>query len=77
MRLRRWMVEKRWAITMVLRPAIRLARPCWHQTLILRVQSTRRLIQQQQRRIAQDRTRDGDALALPAGQSRPALADSV
>ena len=37
------------------------------------VDSGCRLIQQQDRRILQDRPRDGDALPLPAGEHRPAL----
>ena len=45
------------------------------QGLALGVERGGRLVEQQQRRVAQDRARDGDALALAAGQRDPALAD--
>ena len=45
------------------------------QVFGLRIQRGGGLIQQQDRRIAQQRAGDGDALALPARQTRPALSD--
>ena len=40
-----------------------------HQRFAFGIQRRGRLIEQQQRRVAQDRARDGDALALAAGQA--------
>ncbi len=37
-----------------------------HRALALRIEGGRRLVQQQDRRVAQDGTGDGDALALAA-----------
>ena len=45
------------------------------QSFVLGVERACRLVEQKQRRVAQDRARDGDALALSAGQRRAALAD--
>ena len=39
-----------------------------HKRFAFGIERGSRLVQQQQRRIAQDRARDGDALALAAGQ---------
>ena len=44
------------------------------QPLALRIERAGRLVEQQQRRVAQDGPRDGDALALPAGQPDALLA---
>ncbi len=46
-----------------------------HQRLAFRIERGCRLVEQQERRVAQDRARDGDALALTAGQRHAALAD--
>ena len=46
-----------------------------HQRLALGVERRGRLVEQQERRVAQDRARDRDALALAAGQRHAALAD--
>jgi len=46
-----------------------------HQRFALGIQRRRRLIEQQQRRLAQDGARDGDALALAARQHDAAFAD--
>ena len=43
--------------------------------LVLRIDRGQRLVQHQDRRVAQQRAGDGDALALAAGQARAALAD--
>ena len=46
-----------------------------HQPLALGVERARRLVEQQDRRVAQDRARDRDALPLSARESRAALAE--
>ena len=46
-----------------------------HQRLAFGIERGGGLVEQQQRRAAQDRARDGDALALAAGQRHAALAD--
>ena len=43
--------------------------------LVLRIDRRQRLVQQQDRRVAQQRAGDGDALALAAGEADAALAD--
>jgi hypothetical protein len=45
-----------------------------HLLLVDRVQRTRRLVEQQDRGLADDRARDGEALLLPARQLHPLLA---
>ena len=61
------------AITVV-RPA-RDARPRRARRLGLPVEGSGRLVQQQQRRVAQESARERDALALPGRQSHAALAE--
>ena len=46
-----------------------------HQRLALGIERGGRLVEQEQRRVAQDRARDRDALALAAGERDAALAD--
>ncbi len=46
-----------------------------HQGLALRIERRGGLVEQQQRRVAQDSARDRDALALAAGQRDAALAE--
>ena len=46
-----------------------------HQSLALGIERAGRFVEQQDRRIAQDGARDGDALALAAGKPRAALAE--
>ena len=46
-----------------------------HEQLALRVERARRLVEQQDRRILENRARDRDALPLPARQPRAALAE--
>jgi hypothetical protein len=41
-----------------------------HQPLAFRIERARGFVQEQDRRVAQDRARDGDALALPTRESR-------
>src|SRR5688572_31289374 len=45
-----------------------------YQSLALRIERARRLVEQQDRRVAQDRTRDRDPLTLTPGEPRAALA---
>ncbi len=44
-----------------------------HLRLMLRVEGRRRLVKQEDRRILEDRARDGEPLPLPAGQSHATL----
>jgi hypothetical protein len=67
-------VASRCAITSVVRPASAAQRRL-HQRLALGIERGGRLVEQQQRRVAQDRARDRDALALAARQRDAALAD--
>jgi hypothetical protein len=46
-----------------------------HQPLAFGVERAGRLVEQQDRRVAQQRAGDRDALALPAREPRPALAE--
>ena len=46
-----------------------------HGALAFGVERRGRFVEQQQRRILEDRARDGEPLALAAGQAQPALAD--
>ena len=46
-----------------------------HQRLAFGIERGGRLVEQQERRVAQDRARNGDALALAAGQRDAAFAD--
>ena len=75
MRSARSIVVRRCAITSVVRPASELRQRGLHQVLGFGVERGGRLVEDQDRRVLQDRARDGDALALPAGEQRAALAD--
>src|SRR3546814_11879772 len=48
---------------------------CLHQPLAPGVERRGRLVEQQDRRITQQRARDRDPLALPARQPRPAFTE--
>ena len=75
MRSARVTVARRWAMTSVVRPCmIAIERPL-HQSLALRIERARRLVEQQDRRVAQHGARNGDALALAGGQRHAALAE--
>ena len=65
----------RCAITMVVRGLHQSFQRLLHQRLALGVERGGRLVEQQQRRLAQDRARNRDALALAAGKRDAALAD--
>ena len=68
-------VDSRCAMTNVVRPSISRSRPCMIERLGLGVERRRRLVQDQDRRVAQDGARDGDALLLALGQRHAPLAD--
>ena len=55
-------------------PAHHVAERFLHQPLALRVERAGRLVEQEDRRIAQDRASDRESLLLPAGQARAVLA---
>ena len=69
------MVDRRCAITSVVRSGIRWFERVLHQPLGFVVERGRGLVEDQDRRVLQHRARDRDALALAAGQQRAVLAD--
>ena len=62
-------------MTSVVRPSISRASAVLHQRFALGIERGGRLVEQEQRRLAQNGARDGDALALAARQRDAALAD--
>ncbi len=68
------MVDRRCATTNVVRPCISVLEGRLHLPLGFVVERGGCLVQQQDRRVLEKGTRDGDALALPAGQLGAALA---
>ena len=71
-----WRIVARWcAMTMDVLPFIRRVQGLDHGLLGRGVQPGGRLVQNQNGRVADDRPRDGDALALTAGERHAALAD--
>ena len=75
MRSARFTVARRWAMTSVVRPARQPLQRLLHRALALGVERAGRLVEQQDRRVAQDRAGDREALALAAGEHHAALAD--
>ena len=67
-------VDRRWAIMKVVRPAIRRSSASRITASVLRVDRGGRLVEDQDRRVLEERARDADALPLAAGQLRAALA---
>ena len=67
-------VERRWAITKVVRPAI-TSRSAVLISARCRVDRGRRVVEHQDARVGEQRTGDRDALALTAGEGEPAFAD--
>ena len=59
----------------VVLPAHELLKRVEDQRLRRRIQSRRRLVEDQDRGVADDRPRDGDSLLLAAGQRDASLAD--
>ncbi len=68
-------VARRCAMTSVVRPSISVLQRLLHGALALRVERAGGLVEQQDRRVLQQRARDRDALLLAAGQARAALAE--
>ena len=68
-------VESRCAITITVRCSIRFCSARLHQHLRFRVQMRRGFVQNQDRRVLQQRPRDRQPLPLAAAQFLPALAD--
>ena len=66
MRSARFTVASRCAMTSVVRPARQPLHRLLHRALALGVERARRLVEQQDRRVAQDRPRDRQPLALAA-----------
>ena len=62
-------------MTNVVRPLAQRAQAVLDQRLALAVEARRRLVEDQDSRVGEDRARDGDALPLSAGQLHAALAD--
>ena len=57
------------------RPAIRRSSAQLHDALALGVERARRLVEQQDRPVGEDRARDREALPLPAREPHAALAE--
>ena len=68
-------VDRRWAITSVVRPCISVSSACWTEALGLVVERRGRFVEHQDRRVLEQRAGDGDALALAAGEALAELAD--
>ena len=64
------MVDSRWAMTKVVRPAIRRSQRLEQQRLGARVQRGGRLVEDQDRRVLEEGAGDGQPLPLAAGQRR-------
>ena len=68
-------VERRWAMTIVVRPSASRRERLLDRALRLHVERARGLVEHEHGRVAQDRPGDRDALLLPAGEAEAALAD--
>ena len=68
-------VDSRWAMTIVVRPLQSSAMRLLHVALGFGIERRGRLVEQDDRRILDQRARDGDALALAAGELQAVLAD--
>ena len=75
MRVARCTVASRWAMTRVVRLGGQAGQRFLHGQLAFRVERAGRLVEQQDRRIAQQRAGERDALALTAGERHAALAE--
>ena len=74
-RLARAIVEMRWAMTMVVRWVEQAAQCFVDPRFDVDVDGARRVVENQDRRVEQQRARDGDALTLTARERVAALAD--
>ena len=68
-------VDRRWAMTIAVRPASRRRRPSSMRALGVQVDVRRRLVEDQDARVGDERAREGDELALAGGELDAALAD--
>ena len=68
-------VDRRWAMTIAVRPGERCLERRLHVRLVLVVEVARRLVEDHDRRVLQQQARDREPLLLAAGQAVPALAD--
>ena len=68
-------VAGRWAMMIVVRPVHHLAERGADLVLLGRVDRRRRVVEDQHPRVGEHRAGDRDALALPAGEREPVLAD--
>ena len=71
----RRIVDRRWAIAIVVRPAISRSSAAWISRSLTGVEGRRRLVEDQDPRILQQDPRDRDPLLLAARQLVAALAD--
>ena len=71
----RRIVERRWAITNVVRPFMSQREPLLDERLRLGVEARGGLVEDQDPRVGEDRPRDRDALALAPREPHAALAD--
>ena len=69
-------VDSRWAMTNVVRPAITSRSAVLDLLLGRGVDGRRRVVEHEDPRVGQQRARDRQPLALAAGQRQPALADA-
>ena len=68
-----WMVDSRWAIAIVVRPAISTLQRVADEELGLGVDARRRLVEDQDARIERQRARERQQLLLADRQRRAAL----
>ena len=68
-------VERRWAITIAVRPASRRRRPCSMRALGVQVDVRGRLVEHEDARVGDQRAGERDQLALAGRELRAALAD--
>ena len=67
-------VDSRWAMTIVVRPSQSVCSAFWIACFGFRIERRSRLVQQDDRRVLEEGARDGDALALAAGELHAVLA---
>ena len=68
-------VERRWAIAIVVRPSESRSSASWTSRSVSVSSDARRLVEDEDRRVAQDRAGDRDPLLLASGEAVSALAD--
>ena len=67
-------VEKRWAMTMVVRPCMRRSKACWIVLFGLAVEGGGGFVQEEDGGVFEEGAGDGDALALTTGEAASVLA---